>query len=165
MKLALPLALLLAASAASAQQQPTFGCSAPQSRQFDFWAGQWEVRNTQGQVIGHNTIEIVEDGCVLQEVWRGARGGTGRSFNFVEGGEWHQVWVANNPGGALRLSGGLKEGAMILEGTTRNPQGATVHNRVTWTPLPNGDVRQHWETSEDRTKWQTVFDGRYSKVK
>jgi hypothetical protein len=162
MKLLISTALLLAASAAAGQQpQPAFGCSAPVARQFDFWVGRWEVRDTAGNVLGHNTIEVVEGGCVLQENWRGARGSTGRSLNFVENGEWHQVWVANNPNSTLRLQGGLHDGAMVMRGTTVNAQGASVHNRITWTPLPNGDVRQLWETSTDGSTWRTLFDGRY----
>jgi hypothetical protein len=166
MRLVSAAVLLLVASAAAAQQQPpAVGCAAPIARQFDFWAGHWEVRGAGGQLLGHNTIEVVEDGCVVLENWRGARGATGRSFNFVENGEWHQVWVANNPNGALRLKGGLQDGAMVMRGTVVNRQGATVHNRITWTPLENGDVRQLWETSTDGSTWQTVFDGRYVKLK
>ena len=29
-------------------------CSAPEYRQFDFWLGEWEVQNPQGQVVGKN---------------------------------------------------------------------------------------------------------------
>jgi len=37
-----------------------------------------------------------------------------------------------------------------------------VVNRTIWTPLPEGDVRQHWERSTDNgATWTTVFDGRY----
>jgi hypothetical protein len=37
-------------------------------------------------------------------------------------------------------------------------------NRVTWQPLPDGRVRQHWEASEDGgTTWKTAFDGYYTK--
>jgi len=166
MRLVFAGALLLGASAAAAQQpQPSFGCATPVARQFDFWVGRWEVRDTAGDVLGHNTIEKVEDGCVLQEQWRGARGSTGRSLNFVENEEWHQVWVANNANSTLRLKGGLRNGAMVMEGTTVDAQRATVHNRITWTPLPNGDVRQLWETSPDGSAWRTIFDGRYVKTR
>ncbi len=35
-------------------------------------------------------------------------------------------------------------------------------NRMTWTPLDNGYVRQHWEvTSDGGTTWSTAFDGEY----
>ena len=165
MRIACASALLIVATTVAAQQPQPLGCATPLDRQFDFWVGRWEVRDTAGSVLGHNTIEVVEDGCVLQENWRGARGSTGRSLNFVDRGEWHQVWVANNSNSALRLTGGLRDGAMVMRGTTIDAQGATVHNRITWTPLPHGEVRQLWETSPDGATWRAVFDGRYVKLK
>ena len=37
----------------------------------------------------------------------------------------------------------------------------TLH-RITWTPLPDGSVRQHWEASQDAgANWRTLFDGLY----
>jgi hypothetical protein len=64
----------------------------------------------------------------------------------------------------LQLEGELIDGAMRLQGTGLTPEGATF-NRVTWTPRPDGTVRQLWETSTDRRRsWQTVFDGVYRRI-
>ena len=57
---------------------------------------------------------------------------------------------------------------MVLEGET--PAGGAgappVKNRITWSPEPEGRVRQHWETSPDGGKtWATAFDGMYHPVK
>ena len=38
---------------------------------------------------------------------------------------------------------------------------AGVRHRISWTPNPDGSVRQHWETSTDGAAWTTAFDGRY----
>jgi hypothetical protein len=37
-----------------------------------------------------------------------------------------------------------------------------MQNRITWTPHPDGSVRQLWEQSTDEGKtWQVAFDGLY----
>ena len=49
---------------------------------------------------------------------------------------------------------------MVL-GTTADPKQI---DRTTWTPLEDGRVRQHWESTTDGGKsWSTVFDGYYSR--
>lgn len=132
-------------------------CDGPEHRQFDFWAGDWTVTDSAGSTrFGLNTITVEESGCLLHERWRGTRGGSGQSFNFWDRQRkhWEQVWVASN-GGVLRLTGQFNGKSMVLEGGG---------NRITWTPQPDGRVRQVWTTTPDSGKtWQTSFDGWYRK--
>lgn len=149
-------------------QTPPPNCSAPEYRQFDFWLGTWDVFNTQGKEIGTNTITMELNGCVLHEHWDAVSGlGRGNSFNIYDrsNGRWHQTWVSNT-GNLLLLDGGLRDGAMVLEGRTRQPDGTEVWERVTWSKQPDGSVRQLWEQSRDGGKtWSVAFDGRYVKRK
>ena len=140
-------------------------CDAAEHRQFDFWVGHWQVHAPNGKVAGTNRIERLLGGCVLQENWVGAGGGTGTSLNFYDraSGEWNQIWV-DGRGGVLRLTGGLRDGAMVMTGTVPGAKGGTVHQRITWTPLPGGAVRQYWETSTDGQQWQASFDGTYTRT-
>jgi hypothetical protein len=141
-------------------------CQAPQFAQFDFWLGEWEVVNPKGVRAGTNSITRIHGGCVVAEAWQGAGGVTGSSFNMYTPStrKWHQVWV-DSSGMLLRLEGEFIGGAMRLQGTGLTPEGTTL-NRVTWTPRPDGTVRQLWESSNDRGRsWQTVFDGMYRKIK
>jgi hypothetical protein len=151
-------------SAPAPAQQPQPDCSGPQHRQFDFWAGTWEVTDSAGATVyGTNLVTHEESGCVLRERWTGARGGTGQSLNFFDRGtgRWSQVWVASN-GTVLRLEGGLVAGAMFLEGDGRTPAGAAVRNRIVWTPQTDGRVRQVWFVSADGgATWRASFDGWY----
>jgi len=142
-------------------------CTSPEFRQFDFWVGEWEVTKRDGQIAGVNHITPILRGCVLHEDWRGAQGGTGQSFNIYDAatGKWRQTWVADD-GVVLLLEGGLVDEEMVLTGRrpSRQRPGTTILDRVTWTPLAGGDVRQLWEISEDDgATWRTVFDGRYAK--
>ena len=149
-------------------------CSGPEYREFDFWLGMWDVFNPAGQKIGTNEITSMNDGCVVYENWRDARGGTGSSFNFYETKtkRWHQFWVSSNgnaspisaaaDGTPMPMSGSLVNGAMVLQ----SPAGVKPLNRWTWSKVEGGKVRQHAEQSDDEGKtWKTVFDGLYVKVK
>ena len=151
--------LPLAATAA-----PPKGCTSPQDRQFDFWAGRWNVTdNATGKPAGTNDVTHEYGGCVLQEHWVGSGGDKGSSFNHYDKARklWHQTWV-DNAGGILSLDGGLKNGAMVLAGTRLGRNGKPVTDRITFTPRPDGSVRQWWQASRDGgATWTTVFDGIY----
>lgn len=155
------LSLILALPAATQQGPPP--CSAPEYRQFDFWAGQWDVFNPQGVQVGTNSIEPVLGGCALHERWQSAGAHAGFSYNAYDGSSarWHQTWV-DNGGLLLLLDGGLSAGNMVLTGPSMTRQGRPLQNRITWTPITPDSVRQLWETSADSgATWAVVFDGRY----
>ncbi|MBS0373910.1 MAG: hypothetical protein JSR73_04985 [Proteobacteria bacterium] len=159
----LALALLLGVLGMAHAESPT-GCGDPRHRDFDFWVGRWEV-SAGGRLAGHNEIVADLRGCVLLESWSGASGTRGRSQSFYDAARdrWHQTWV-DDEGGTLYLDGGLVGPAMVLEGTTPGPTGV-VHERITWTPNPDGTVRQHWEQrSEGSSAWRTSFDGLYRRM-
>lgn len=162
--------LLLTFTTATAQPAAQ-ACSGAEHRQFDFWIGRWEVFNPEGKKAGDNLVEAIDGGCALIERWQGMGGFTGTSLNNWDRatGQWRQHWV-DNQGGQLRLAGGFEGGKMVLASTEPEPHSsrpsATVRQRISWMPLPDGAVRQHWERSEDGgTRWTTVFDGRYVKKK
>jgi hypothetical protein len=151
----------LAAQTATAPKMP---CAAPEYRQFDFWVGEWDVKTPTGKVAGSSRIELINGGCAIQEHWTGNGPSRGTSFNFFETstGQWNQLWL-DNSGLVLRLSGGLQNGKMVLENSSAVSGGRTVRQRITFSPLDSGRVRQFWQQSGDDGKtWQTVFDGIYS---
>lgn len=164
MKTRLLATLLLAAVApAFATEAP---CATPAHRAFDFWIGTWDVARPDGTLAGRNRIEAVLGGCALHESWVGASGYSGHSYNVYDAARnlWHQTWV-DSTGTPLFLEGGLRDGRMVLQGEQASKDGKALH-RITWTPLPGGQVRQHWELSKDAGRnWQTLFDGRYTRVK
>lgn len=156
----------LSLNAGRAQPAPRKPCTASEYRQFDFWVGDWTVTRPDGRLAGTNRVERIEGGCGVQEHWRGAGGGTGRSINAYsqQDGKWHQTWL-DSGGLLLHLTGGLRDGRMVLEGQTRGRDGKIVRQRITWTPRDDGRVRQLWEQSNDGGKtWYTAFDGLYSKA-
>jgi len=142
-------------------------CAPAEHRQFDFWLGDWEVRNPAGTIVGHNRIESAHDGCVLIEHWTSVAGVTGTSVNIYDRDrrQWHQTWV-DSGGGLLMLAGGTRGAAMVLVGDAFDADAPTksARQRITWTPLADGRVRQLWESSSDRgATWSVVFDGLYAR--
>jgi hypothetical protein len=138
-------------------------CSAPEFRQFDYWMGEWTVRNTQGDVIG-SSVSRISNGCALLEEWSSAQGNDGKSINFYDSsiGQWRQTWVGGG-GLILDLEGGLDEGNMTLSQTKETPQGSVTH-RITWTSLDDGRVEQKWDTSNDGGEtWRQSFVGLYER--
>jgi len=144
------------------QAQP---CSSDEYRQFDFWIGDWQVKDAKDELVGHNKIYAILNGCAMSENWQSVSGMPGVSYNFYDQAEkkWHQTWV-DQSGGVLYLDGGMVNGSMILTGIRPDKTGNENLHRITWTPLKDGRVKQHWQSSKDAGKnWSDVFVGFYSK--
>lgn len=133
---------------------------------FDFWVGEWEVHGAGGTYAGSNVIERAERGCVLIEIWSSASGGSGMSINYLDkvSGEWVQVWN-DASGSQINIRGGMTEEGMLLVGTIHDvSSGSTQPFRGLWTLLPDGRVRQFFETSaDDGETWTSWFEGFYTR--
>ena len=147
-------------------QQKPFDCNtSPAHRQFDFWLGDWEVRDGEGNLGGHNRISAEQNGCVLEEQWRSLRGGTGQSLNYYDpgSGKWRQLWL-DAGASIIDISGGLSDGSMVLEGSIYYLAADTKKPfRGTWTLLEDGRVRQFFQEQDAEGLWQTWFEGFYSR--
>jgi hypothetical protein len=145
----------------------------PESRQLDFWIGEWDVAPWNGPpgmpvgAAGFNSVQPILEQCVLLENWRASGGGEGKSFNFFDTNslKWRQIWIADG-GGTLDYSGEFRDGAMRFEGWTRSAQGGRVMQKLTFTPYGRDTVRQTFEASPDSGKtWNVTFDARYVRRK
>jgi hypothetical protein len=134
-------------------------CEAAEYRQFDFWLGRWRV-TANGKEAGTNEIHGASRGCLLIEMWSGAGGMEGLSFNYYDPGgkQWRQWWVA--PGTLLSLAGGVEGQAMRLA------QGAgDRREEIVWTPSADSSITQRWRTSTDGGRtWRITFEGAYQKA-
>jgi hypothetical protein len=135
-------------------------------KDFDFWIGEWTVYayGTEN-IAGHSKIEPILNGMVIKETYETPGGQyKGTSLNKYNPAEnrWEQYWV-DNTGLTLHITGDLMDGKMVLSNES-NDQNGLVRNRITWTPMEDGTVRQQWDTQrENDDKWTSAFDGLYKK--
>jgi tetratricopeptide (TPR) repeat protein len=140
-------------------------CKSPEYHQFDFWIGDWEVQDPQGNVVGHNAVTAEQDGCLIVEHWTATGGAqTGTSFNYydIRDKKWHQLYLDNsgNAGAFPAMSGNLNDKKMVL--LTNDPN--TPPSRWTWYTMSPNQVRQMAEQSTDNQKtWQITWDSIYIK--
>ena len=144
----------------------TCNCCTDKHSEFDFWIGNWSVTNPDGTNAGKNTIEKVQDNCVLRENWTSANGnftGTSNNFYNFKTKQWAQIWV-DNQGQSLHLKGNRIGNQMILKTDEElNKDGNPFFHRVTWTKNSDGTVRQLWETITNSKEVTVAFDGLYKK--
>jgi hypothetical protein len=165
------LLLAIALQAASPPAVPP-GCDGPESHQWDFWVGSWEVRpKGVDKVIAHSLIEKRYSGCAIRENWMPlgreiAGGGGSLSLYDSKRGQWRQTWV-DSSGTRVDLDGGFKDGVMTIVGPWANYAGpgrdavVAMHYQV----QPNGEVRQWAENSADGGKsWTPGFDFLYRRA-
>ena len=158
--------LLVAMEFVYAEEVKPSACSSNEYNQFDFWLGKWTSYSIEGKEQGKNHLIKMMGNCLIQENWSSGGGnfkGTSYSFYDQQSKKWNQTWV-DSSGGTLDLSGGFVNGSMQLAGDHLDEKGIIVTDRITWTPLEDGRVRQYWQTSSDHgLTWSEVFDGYYQK--
>lgn len=140
----------------------------PESRQFDFWVGTWDVQTTTGQPAGENRIDLILGDCVLLENWTSRGGGSGKSMNLfnTEQGYWQQTWVDAKGGVTEFRNGRYENGVMRFTAESKGPQGEPVLQKLAFFNLEPGKVRQLGETSGDGGKtWTVSYDLIYVKRK
>jgi tetratricopeptide (TPR) repeat protein len=138
-----------------------------EARQFDFWVGAWDVRTLAGDLAGTNEIRLGAGDCVLVESWTSMRGGSGQSLNFYDrdAKKWRQIWV-DADGEVTRFEGSFVDGSMRFVGERVEKTGKRVPVKMTFTPIPDGRVRQRGESSADDGKtWTEEYDLYYSSMK
>jgi tetratricopeptide (TPR) repeat protein len=134
-----------------------------ESRQFDFWIGEWDVVSPQGTAAGTSRIESILGGAAVMEHWTSAQGNSGKSFNRFDPTlrQWRQHWI-DDSGNETFYVGGLEQGVMVLTSEQKNAAGKTELHRMRFFPLPDGRVRQWGEVSTDGGQaWTTEFDLSY----
>ncbi|MFT3744162.1 MAG: hypothetical protein QM785_07700 [Pyrinomonadaceae bacterium] len=139
--------------------------ASPSFREFDFWIGEWDAKNPQGVTVGSSSIQLILGQCIIFENWS-TPVMSGKSFNIYDSTDkkWHQSWV-DDKGTFKHYVGGLVAGKMVLDNESTVAGKKTIA-RMTFSKQPNGDVRQHGESSTDDGKtWTTTFDLMYSRKK
>lgn len=139
----------------------------PESRLFDFWAGNWDVKTPDGNLAGTNTIQRTVGDCALIENWTNSGGSTGKSFNFYNSQtkKWYQTWV-DDKGNVINFVGDFKDNAMRFQAENTTTDGKKVLRKLTFYSISQDQVRQHGEVSTDNgATWSTEYDLNYFRRK
>tara|TARA_R110000868_G_scaffold383578_13_gene650793 strand:- start:6386 stop:6904 length:519 start_codon:yes stop_codon:yes gene_type:complete len=153
-----------------AQQGQQSRCKTqPEYRQFDFWIGEWEVKNPNDVVVGNSEIELVVGDCLILENWISSRGTTGKSMNYYNlyDKKWHQLWIGSG-GIPIEFIGdyNTERKSMDYIGRGTGPNGESLDYKFTFFHISDDHVRQLWEQSSDNGEsWVTIFDGQYHRKK
>ena len=162
----LAITLLFGSVELFAQQQQSRCKTEPEYRQFDFWIGEWEVKNPQDAVVGQSKIELILGECVIFENWTSATPGyEGKSFSYYNARTktWQQKWI-DTQAAPIEFDGTFNDEAKALEyaATGYAQDGSKLDFKLTFHHLSDDHVRQHWEQSADGGEtWATIFDGHY----
>ena len=135
--------------------------ASPEFRQFDFWIGEWDAKNAQGVTVGSSSIQLILGSCVIFENWN-TPVVSGKSLNIYDTNDkkWHQFWF-DNKGTRTAYVGELQDGKMVYVADI-SVGGKKALAKMTFSKLPNGDVRQLGENSTDNGKtWKPSFDFTY----
>ena len=147
-----------------------FPCMAnPHAREFDFWAGDWDVYPTGTKTLaGQSTVQIISGGCALLENWT-STASTGKSINYIDPvtNKWKQAWAGSYAAGIQEfVNGEYKDSAMRFVFEFKDAQGhRNIGRFIFYNEGPN-QVRQFNETSTDDGKtWTTSYDFTYIRKK
>lgn len=152
------------AAAAPAGPPP---CTGAAYEQFDFWLGEWVVKDTKtGELMSFDRVEKINDGCALlleshqlNDQFRNPaspRRLHGMSVSAFDGKSWRQVYF-DNMGGFISVSGGLDDkGNMVLTGDLRPAAAAEV--KAVWERKPDGTIHNYGFQRPIGGEWKPFFD-------
>ena len=138
-----------------------------ESRLFDFWVGEWDVRTPQGQSAGTSSVQLLLEGCALYENWTDTQGSSGKSLNSYNPAtkQWQQYWTSQNGTVTEYRESEWVGQSLRFKATQTTAQGPALL-RMTFTPVNPDLVRQFGETSSDGGKsWTISFDLYYHRKK
>ena len=158
---------ILASSSGVAQPLRAGPCSASGYHQFDFFLGNWLVRDHTGRILGSDFVAKKYGGCVLIEEWSGLtdadEGMAIFGYNPARD-RWHADTLVHRRA-VLDFNGQKSGDRMVLTGTEFPMSGRVQLHRITWSVKGDGTVEELWQTSTDAGQsWQVYFDGLFDRI-
>lgn len=138
--------------------QTTSPCSAPESSQFDFWVGDWNLTYNDS-LHSTNKIDHEFDGCVIHEHFfdpnQKYKGESWSVFN-PNTKMWQQTWV-DNQGAYIALNGKFENSEMLLFTEPHALKaGGTGINKMRYYNITDKSFDWNWEQSTDNGKTWTI---------
>src|SRR5271156_1094116 len=148
-------------------QDPRACSASTESRQLDFWLGDWIVSYPGMSATSSSTVHLSLDNSLGVKRWVGAKGHTGENMFAYSSDDksWHGMF-ADNQGRVHVFEGKVSPGFAEFFGPSRGPDGEAVLNRIKIVRASADKVEQSWEKSTDNgSTWKTEFRGEYTRKK
>jgi hypothetical protein len=134
----------------------------PESRQLDFWVGNWTVTAPGSAPNAVSVVRLELDKSLLIESWDGGRGHKGENVFAYSADDktWHGMFTDNRGRVHVLTGKEIKPGLVEFTGTS----GADQMDRVRVTKISDEKVVESWDKSTDHgATWKTEFRGEYSR--
>jgi hypothetical protein len=170
--------LLLAAAVTLAGAQQVRPCTGPEARAFDFWIGDWDIRQqilrkdgTWLEWPARTSVTATLDGCALIERWEGRvsffwegmeepEAMTGLSVRAYDprAAKWFIHWMdTRSPSFGTPYSGNFVKGRGEFFREFETPAGSRI-GRITFSDIAANEVGWTLAVSSDGGKtWQTLW--------
>ena len=133
-----------------------------ESRQLDFWVGNWTVGAPNSAPNAMSVVHHELDKCLLIESWDGGRGHKGENIFAYSADDksWHGMFTDNRGRVHVLTGKEIKPGLVEFTGIS----GADQMDRVRVTKISDEKVVESWDKSIDHgATWKTEFRGEYSR--
>jgi hypothetical protein len=150
---------------AVAAVDPRACSSNPDSRQLDFWLGNWTVTYPGASATSSSKVYLELDKCLIVESWEGGKSHSGKNMFAYSSDDksWHGMF-ADNEGRVHIFGGKIAPGSAEFLGPSTGPNDQAVLNRIRVVRVTPNEVEQTWEKSSDKgATWTMEFRGSYSR--
>jgi hypothetical protein len=134
----------------------------PESRQLDFWVGNWTVTAPGSAPNAVSVVRLELDKSLLIESWDGGRGHKGENVFAYSADDktWHGMFTDNRGRVHVLTGKEIKPGLVEFTGTS----GADQMDRVRVKKISDEKVVENWDKSTDHgATRKTEFRGEYSR--
>jgi hypothetical protein len=141
-------------------------CSTGESRQLDYWIGDWTVANPGSTANSTANVHLALDKCLFIESWDNGKGHVGQDMFAYNSDDknWYGMFTDNEGRVHVFTSGKVADGSAEFDGPSRGPNGEAVLNRVKLVRIAPDKLIQSWEKSTDSgANWTTAFRGEYAR--
>lgn len=154
------------AASASAAAGPGTCAGDSETRQLDYWLGNWSMRNpgASSGATSSSKVSLSLDKCVFVEHWDSGKGHvTEKTFAYSpDDKNWYGMFVDNEGRAHVFTQGKVTSGTAEFDGPSRGPNGEAVLNRLKIVRVGANKVEESWEKSTDNgTNWKLVYRAEY----
>ena len=139
--------------------------SSSESRQLDFWLGDWVSADPAS---GNSNVRLSLDKCLFIEHWDNGKGHvTDKMFAYSpENKNWYGMFADNEGRVHVFVEGKVGSGSGEFRGLSRGSYGEAVLNRLSVIRLAPNKLAETWEKSIDNgATWTTAYRAEYVRVK